>query len=207
MSINYQKEVKRLGLFKFLKKGKNKQNLDLEAPLAPPMMDDIAKELPPFPEQELPPFPGVSPSEEQEIPEFTPIRTESLKQFNEILPNISERETKMPKLERYKTKPTLVLEGEKYEEEEVVEEYKIVHEREQLKLHKPIFVEGVSYRRMLTNISYLRTMILDGEEHLTHWNHVEDNKDTHLEHLKNLMDQTQRKLIYVDKCLFENKLY
>lgn len=195
-----------MGLFKFLKKGKNRQNLDLEAPLAPPMMDEIEKELPPFPEQELPPFPGVSHTEEEEIPEFISIKTESLKPFNEILPNLSKKEIKMPKLERYNAKPALVLEGEKFEEEEVDEEYKIVHEREQLKLHKPIFVEGIAYRRMLTNISYLRTMILDGEEHLTHWNHVENNKDTHLDHLKNLMEQTQRKLIYMDKSLFENKL-
>lgn len=195
----------------FLKKGKSGEGEgELEAPPAPPLTDFSpelpslpekneeegllafqSEELPSFPKKgkELPPFPTESP--EQELPPFPELKPkEALKPLEEVL------------LPKWKKTP-LILEGEEFEYAAVKEEENIVHAREKLTLEKPVFVEGRNFQKILTSVGYLRSMLQEGEEHVTHWSHLEQSKDTHFEHIKTGLEHIQRKLIYIDKTLFE----
>ncbi len=189
-----------LRLFSFLKRGKSvEEDGELEAPPAPPLAgfspelphfpEKNKEELPPFPSQELPPFPAES--SEDELPSFPELKQrEALKPLEDVLPK------------KWKKKP-LVLEGEEFEDFAIKEEENIVHAREKLTLERPVFVEGRNFQRMLTSVSFLKSMLQEGEEHIAHWNQLEQSKDTHFEHVKIGLEHIQRKLIYIDKTLFE----
>lgn len=150
-------------------------------------------QLPPYisvQKEELPPFPGELGEElqqlDKEIPQIT--LQESLKPLEAVLP----------------LKPSeLVLEGREIEREVTKDEQRIVHAREKLTVQKPVFVEGMDFRMILGSLVDIHAILEENEEHLAHWVHKEENKDTHLEHLKLSLEQMQRKLIYIDNVLFE----
>lgn len=164
-------------LFQSLKKPKPKSDAGL-----PPFL--------PTAKEDLPPFPGELGEElqqlDKEIPQIT--LQESLKPLEAVLP----------------LKPSeLVIEGNEIEREAAKDEQRIVHAREKLAVQKPVFVEGMDFRMILGSLVDIHSILEENEEHLAHWVHKEENKDTHLEHLKLSLEQMQRKLIYIDSVLFE----
>lgn len=169
------------------------------------MLEEVTTELPPFPTEELPPFPSEA------LPELQPPKLQSpklaiqeaLKPLEMLIPEAPALD--LPKLEKpaFPKPSQLVLEGEELERDAVRKEMKFVKARDHLVVQKPVFVEGLQYRKMLTDITYLRTMLQEGEEHLAHWDHVETSKDTHFEHMRVTIEQVQRKLLYMDKSLFD----
>lgn len=184
----------------FFKRGKNIGGEgELEAPPAPPL-GGFFPELPPFPKknkEELPQFPFQelplfsAKSREQELPPFPDLKTkEALKPLEEVL------------LPTWKKTP-LVLEGEEFAYATVKDEENIIHAREKLTLERPVFVEGRNFQKILASVGYLKSMLQEGEEHVAHWNHLEQSKNTHFEHMKMGLEHIQRKLIYIDRTLFE----
>ncbi len=151
------------------------------------------KTTPTMPEQ-LPLFPGELENELEIIEQKIPIRVPTLKPQQPLKP----LEILLPR------KPSsLVLEGEEIEREAVKDEHKLVHAREKLVVVKPLFIEGMRFRKIIGSLSEIHTMLEENEEHQGHWTLKEDTKDTHLEHFKTALEHMQRKLIYIDKALFE----
>ena len=209
----------------FKKKG---TEIELEAPPAPPMIDaqdipgmpsfpeevrekkqqfgkktkqqkaeelpSFSKELPPFPGEELPYFSGEEtelPAFEKELPslQMLPMQ-EQLKPLSAVLP-------------QYIKIPELVLKGRTLEREAAEEERKAVHSREKIIVEKPIFVEGMDFRKMIGGLNDLHAELVECEAHLAHWIQNDETKLAHLDNFKTAIEQMQRKLIYIDKTLFE----
>lgn len=201
---------------------KKRNEPELEAPSAPQMLDmSNIPELPPFPEggqkwlpsqteakEELPPFPG-------ELPPFPnegmPSLAEELPAFDKALPplpkiifqeSLKPIEAVLPKSVKI---PLLVLSGRAFERKAAAEEKKQLLAREKHTAPKPIFVDGRDFCKIVGGLSDLHAELLACEAHLGHWLQNDETKVVHLDHLKATLEHMQRKLIYVDKTIFNER--
>jgi len=101
----------------------------------------------------------------------------------------TERETKVTPLERRavsKTKEQLAV-------------------REGLVLTKPIFVMAENFMEMVREISSANSVLRKSNDELKRLDELKTDKDKEFEKWKRSLEDIQRKLIFVDKTLFEAK--
>jgi len=144
-------------------------------PMGKPELPPIGRPLPAFPK----------PKEElRKMPE-EPIQPKELPEFPE-----------------FKEVPA---EKRLFEEESV---YEVGKEVEELKKHvplKPVFVEVEKFKDVLDDLNSTKISLKDGEEIMSKLEEIRLEKDKNFDKLKTRLEDIQRKLIFIDRTLFEIK--
>ncbi len=121
----------------------------------------------------------------------------------EELPEVPEPEETLaqPQIEEYEAP----AEGEFAEVGEEAEQSKEVHREDVIEVSetKPIFVKVGLYRNILNEVTLSGTVLRESESSLSRLNSVRSEEDSEFEKWRKHMNDIQRKLIYVDKILFD----
>lgn len=187
-----------MGFLNFFKKKEGKK-VNLEIPPPPP--PSLQKPLPEF----------KKPKIEQIEPKFKPI-TPKLN-----IPEISFKPPHKPQINIPKTvmqpirfkpsfpKPEFKHEEHKHEEhkheEHIEEEPKIIPEKHIT--HKEIFVRTENFKHVVDNLNSIKKKIKESENALSRLNDVKNDEDKQYEKWHSQLEEVQRKLMFVDKMLFE----
>jgi hypothetical protein len=129
-------------------------------------------------EADIPPPP---PLEEEELPEFPEIPEE--KDIKELL-----------------EKPEISI--EKIERTAVREEKEELEEFEHPKYAKPIFVNVKNYRDVLDELGLIKNIINENTDVVSRVGEFKGDEDKEFEKWQKLVEDIQKKLIFVDKTLF-----
>jgi hypothetical protein len=165
---------------------------------------------PPFSEQELdmkmskalPDFPELSeaePKTKTEIPAFPELP--EMSEYNAEY-NTEDAPKKLPEFPDIKSVPA---EERLFEEES---EYEVRKEVEGLKGHvsvKPVFVEVERFKDMLDDLNQTKISLKEAVDIMAKLDEIRLDKDKLFEEWKSQLEDIQRKLIFVDRTLFEIK--
>ena len=80
-----------------------------------------------------------------------------------------------------------------------------VIEQRQLNTNQPIFILADNFQRILGRIKTTKEMLKELENNVFTFNEFKTKEDKKFHILKSKMEDIQRKLIYVDKTLFNNR--
>ncbi|MFH0875580.1 MAG: hypothetical protein V1859_06585 [archaeon] len=72
------------------------------------------------------------------------------------------------------------------------------------KLTKPLFVRTDDYKQILNNFIDIKDVLSESEETIYRMENLKKNSDVEYVEFKKAIEEIQRKLIYVDKTIFEN---
>jgi len=197
-----------MGVFDFLKKEKPDQQM--MGGLPPPQIpasNDLGIPQPPLDESPL--FPELPVSEE--------INDEPLSMPE--VPSIEENAPdKIPALEDLPEAPTFSQEEEKIKRPRLEEEpfqaqartqrfEPIVARREEVvmshKIKGPLFAKLDDYREVLGDVETIKNNLKNTDNNFIKLNDYRSEQDKLFEHLNEEFEDMQRKLVYVDKILFE----
>lgn len=180
-----------MAFMKFLSKKPKKLDIPPPPPSLdiPPPPDDLKlPELPPMPDIEEEPIKEVEPHEVPEkVPELMPIKEET----PPIQPKIVEQQPPPP------IEPEPQPEVEKAEPRAVIKEQKIPA------MGKEMFVKADKYREILESIDIVRRKVRQSENLLKRMDEIKNIKDKEFEKWRNLLEDIERKSVYIDKTLFE----
>jgi len=84
-------------------------------------------------------------------------------------------------------------------------EEKEIEKQEKPVLDKPIFVKADDYKSILGAMTVIKSKIEDSEKILTEINDLKNTKDKSFEQWRNELEDIQRKLLYIDKTLYEKR--
>jgi hypothetical protein len=123
------------------------------------------------------------------------------------LPEFPEAETeKAPKqLPKFPDIKELEPEERLFEEESVYEVGKEVEELKHRAPLKPVFVEVEKFKEMLNDLNSAKVALKEGAEIVQKLDEIRLEKDKNFERWRAQLEDIQRKLIFVDKTLFETK--
>ena len=181
--------------------------------------EDVKKEekLPELPS--LKPEPnskaGLTPSPlKSEVEHIRPIERLNIPKFEERpLPQFPKMVQEEPTYEAEKTKklpefPDVknIPAEEKFFEEESV--YEVGQEVEELKERapvRPVFVEVERFKDVLDDLNSAKILLKDGAEIMSKLEEIRLEKDKNFDKWKTQLEDIQRKLIFIDRTLFEIK--
>ena len=149
-------------------------------------------EIPSLPEKPEPPMEKLKP-----LPEFPKKEIKPLP-----APEHEEKPKKLPEFPEIKEP---AAEEKLFEEESV---YEVAKEVEELKEHvplKPVFVEVERFKDILDDLNSTRISLKDGVEIMSKLEEIRLEKDKNFDNWKSQLEDIQRKLIFIDKTLFEIK--
>ncbi len=151
----------------------------------PPPPEDL--ELPDLELPELPPLPG----EEEFMPEIEePEPTKKIPEFPKIKPIKEEIPIKpilpIPELKKPKVKAIKPVEKE---EAEIPK--------------KEIFLKVDHYKNVLESLNVVKKKINESEKIVERLNEIKNTKDKEFEKWRTLLEDMERKFVYVDKTFFE----
>jgi hypothetical protein len=137
--------------------------------------------------------------EELEIPPAPPIR--------EALPSFSEKDVRAIKEAVGKPRPRAeVAEPHKkiaeIEEGAVAAQRRLLGRREHLELTKPIFVDLPVFKNIIDEIALIQNTIKESRDSLSRLDEFKEDEDKEFKRWQNIVQDAQKKLIYVDKTLF-----
>jgi len=212
-----------VGFLKFLKREKKKSLDELDLPPAPPPLEGFEEnlELPEFPDfgekisapEEMPTFEfpeEKTPSKEEAIPEFPafPEMEEEPRTF--IQPKATAIPEPAPMLSQSMPLPQAPEEEQpmpaniypKMERRLFAHEKRLLRERPSA---RTIYVRVDNFKAALGNINIVRSDLRKSEEALAKLENMKNAKDKSLDKMKSLLDDLQKKLIFIDKTLFEGE--
>jgi len=169
-----------MGVLDFFKK--RQKQLDLPPPPPPEFLQ------PELPEDdlELPP-----------LPELEPIGPEETKATNYEIPPLEEEFPlplePMPKLEE----PMKTIEPQ--------EPIDLTKEKPETKSRGPIFIKVDDYRNILENVNVIRNKINESDYIIEALNDLKTKIDSEFEKWREEFEEMQRKVMYMDKALFEGR--
>jgi hypothetical protein len=70
-------------------------------------------------------------------------------------------------------------------------------------LDKPLYVKADDYKSIIGALTVIKTKIEDSERILTDLNELKNTKDKSFEKWRSELEDIQRKLLYIDKTLYE----
>lgn len=165
-------------MFDFLKKKKpeDKAKEDLIVPPAPP----TAEELPELPSEKEIPDIDLSEAEPKPVAKPMPV-------------------VKPVKTPKQAAGPTTL---QQFEAQASKDTQSVLDEREDLHVHKPIFVSITSYKDMVDEIGLVNNILKEGEDTLTRVGEFKEDQDKEYHKWEGQIKDIQKKLIYADKTLF-----
>ncbi|MDP3766107.1 MAG: hypothetical protein Q8R04_06360 [Nanoarchaeota archaeon] len=221
-----------MGFLKFLKREKKEDALeDLDLPPSLPPLEGFEEnvpELPDFPdlpeekfsgteetpefefpekeekmgigkESTMPDFPAFPEPEEKPLSSTSPLRPTRIP---ERMPSISQP---MPEPEQTAQEEAKFTPPDAYPRMErrlFAQEKRILMERPNL---KTIYVRVDKFKATLGSINLVRSDLRKSEEALNRLENIKNAKDKSFEKVKSLLDDLQRKFIFVDKTLFKGE--
>lgn len=213
-----------MGLLNFMNKNKNTQSIpeppssDIDMPPAPPGMDmshDVDFSIPP-------PIPDITLEDSKDLPDFPEIKgDESFEPYTPGLPseqeviekvnNVKEQVPEKPKIPDFKSfrMPTMQPPQQDTffdnDQEEEMPEEPVEQTRAQPTYmpHGPLFINSEHFQRILGRIKSTKLVIKDIENRSFKLNELKNKEEKKFEQWKSKLEDIQRKLIYVDKVLFE----
>ena len=221
-----------MGFLKFLKREKKESLDELDLPPAPPPLEGFEEEMPELPE--FPQFPELEEelsSGIKEMPEFElPTEEENVSESKQdVLPELPYFELKeqpiipihpirAPSIEPMPQSPQPLTLPQQIPQEEpkfiFKETYPKIDESVFLKEKKPIrvmpsgksvYVRVDMFKATLGNINIVRGDLRKADEALVKLETIKNAKDKSLDRIRSLLDDLQRKLIFIDKTLFKGE--
>ena len=211
-----------MGFLKFLKREKKENFDELDLPPAPPPFggfDEDMPELPEFPElekisapeemREMPQFeipeekPGSEEETMQEFPAFPEMEEEPrdfIQSKSAVIPEtVPSRPMPVPKApEEEQPMPTDIY--PRMERRLFAHEKRLLRERPSA---KTIYIRVDNFKAALGSINIVRSDLRKSEEALAKLENMKNAKDKSLDKMKSSLDDLQKKLIFIDKTLFE----
>lgn len=169
----------------------------LESAVAKPErhVDDleVSLPLPSIPEEteKAPSLPSAPPKAAPPMPTFPEIPKEEAKAEEIPLPEIPEE---LPELEEL---PPEVKAEIKEAPAEIIPEIEIPEAKE-----KPIFINLDKYKAVIETLNTMRSNLLKYSELPTKMADIKISKDTTYEKFRNVLEDVERKLLYIDKNVF-----
>lgn len=131
--------------------------------------------------------------EDLEVPDAPPT--------SEELPEYPASQKKVQAKE-IKVEPQAAASVEKEEDYAVKLQKQELGERDDLELHKPIFVDLQLYKDMVDEVGLVKNIMKENEDTLTRVAEFKQDEDTEFKKWQSEMIDIQRKLIFADKTLF-----
>ncbi len=204
-----------MGFLKFLKREKKEGLDELDLPPAPPPLEGFEEPLPEFPdlgEEKLPEpkfdFGGLRNRNDlgEELPSFPELENEQI--------GMQEAPAEIPEPVGAKPMPELKLqpipEEDKIPREVLPKREKGLFEHERRVFRerpsgKAIYVRVDKFKAMLGSVNTLKSDLRKSEETLAKLEGVKNAKDKSFDKVKSSLEDLQRKLIFIDKTLFEGE--
>jgi SepF-like predicted cell division protein (DUF552 family) len=177
-------------------------------------------------EEALPPLPKLKPEQRAEVgltpsplrsevehirPVEKPMPEEKLPEFEMKLPEFPKEEMRPWPVSKEKPKelpsfPEIKKpEAELFEEESVYEVGKEIEELKERIPLRPVFVEVEKFKETLDDLNSAKVALKEGADVIAKLEEIRFEKDKAFEKWKSQLEDIQRKLIFVDKTLFEIK--
>lgn len=206
-----------MGFLKFLKREKKSDFDELDLPPAPPPLDDRElagldegmelPEIPEFPEEkisapepnfdfekdELPELSEAPEIEQRPQPQIQPI---SMPEPIPTMPEMQPAEKQAAEEPRF----TPLDEYPKIERKLFAQEKKALRERP---AGRAIYVKVDKFKAALGSINVVRSDLRKSEDALMKLENIKNSKDRSFDKVRNSLDDLQKKLIFIDKTLFE----
>ena len=174
-----------MAFLKFLSKKPKKLDIPPPPPaldIPPPPADLELPELPPLPEEEpIPEEKEEFKPEPKKVPKLKPIKEEPIP----LKP--------IPTLPIHEVKP----------KEEIKKPEAIVKEKRFPSIGKEMFVKADQYKEILEGVDTIKRKVRESEKILDRLNEIKNIKDKEFEKWRSLLEDIERKSIYIDKNLFE----
>lgn len=170
-----------MGIFNFLQKKKEANIPNIPLPVS---------ELPELSFPELP----------ASTPERSPEGFPELESAPENFPELSE-EISLPELPEIPEAPGILPDIEEFAEEKTSElpELKIIHTGKS----KPLFINVASYRDLMEQLNNAKSVLTEYAGFSAKLNEIKISKDNSYEKWRNVLEAIERKLLYLDKIIFE----
>ena len=88
------------------------------------------------------------------------------------------------------------------EKKAINEQQEVLDERDELKLHKSIFVSLESYKDMVDEIALMNNLVKENEDILIRVDDFKEDEDKEYKKWESQLKDIQKKLIFADKTLF-----
>lgn len=200
-----------MGFINFMKKS-NKETLpeppmnNLDEPPAPPgfdMPEEGFDDLPPSPPSiddenfSNPPEPGS-------LPDFPEVDYDEPMEMNEqqVINHVGNKKVTVEHDDFFETNEDNF---ETENEEPIMDHDEAILEPRQYDTTRPIFILADNFQKILGRIKTTKEMLKELENNVFTFNELKTKEDKKFHQLKTKMEDIQRKLIYVDKSLFENR--
>ena len=220
-----------MGFFKFLNKKKEDKGLDdLDLPPAPPSegLDDKIPDFPEFPEINAP----IDDKEfnkgfkfdfgEKEGPNLSqmpsiPNKEENLPDFPKFPDAEEDQQVQQARIEKSASdyipefKPAIQMPAEEPQQEEQVHPIslkparRLFRQERQMTHPKEIYIRVDKFKATIDNIGVIRSSLRNSDEALMKLENIKNAKDRSFDKFKSSLDDLQKKLIFIDKTLFEGE--
>jgi hypothetical protein len=138
----------------------------------------------------------VASDKDLEIPPAPPIK--------EALPSFSKEDVRAIKeaIERPRKAAEPAKAISKIEKEAISAQKKLLSAREHLELTKPIFIDVKIYKEVIDEIALVQNTLKETQDSLERVGEFKEDEDKEFKRWLNIVQDAQKKLIYVDKTLF-----
>lgn len=210
-----------MGFLKFLKREKKADLDELDLPPAPPSLGDTEgnMELPEFPEfpEEKISAPKETPSfelDKEPLPEIPELESMEIPPIEAPMQSISASpmpaQEPMPVQEPAEEEPQPVQEEPtKFAQPEKPRMARRLFSHEKPLRERPtgktIYVKVDKFKATLGSINIIRSDLKKSEEALVKLESIKNSKDRAFDRVKSSLDDMQKKLIFIDKTLFEGE--
>jgi hypothetical protein len=175
-----------------------KPDSGVRAGLTPsPLRSDIEHIRPEMKRISMPPEAKIPPLPEKPLPAFPEPQMKPLPKFD-----FEEKPKNLPEFPEIKEMPP---EERFYEEESVYEVGKEVEELKERAPVKPVFVDVEHFKDILDDLNSTKLDLKEGMEIMQKLEEIKLEKDKNFDKWKSQLEDIQRKLIFIDKTLFEIK--
>ncbi|MBU0461221.1 MAG: hypothetical protein KJ574_01405 [Nanoarchaeota archaeon] len=160
--------------------------LSEEGPMFPDTVEEVPEKIPDL--EELPEPPSFRPR--HEVKEIKPLGFPPVsKSAAPKIPSPSSLPTRIPQLEGFPTAPFIPPEKPRLVRQRVAQ--------------GPLFVRMDEYKEFLDDIERMRNDFKENENIYVRLNDYRTEQDKHFEKFHEALEDVQRKLLYIDKTLFE----
>lgn len=190
-----------MGFLKFLRKEKKKELDELDLPPAPPPLEGFDEDL------SIPDFSGFG--EKQEMPEFdfSDKDFQSLEDMKDF-PSFPESQEKTA-IPTISMPPPFMSDQQPEVGEKAMPMQQMPKERpiftQERRMNKSLYIRVEKFKVALGSINVVRNDLKKTEEALIKLEEIKSNEEKSMNKIKSSLDDLQKKLVFIDKTLFEGE--
>ena len=209
-----------MGFLKFMKKREGAERSKGKSQAKPEMKIKNFEDLPP-----LPPLERLTamPRKEPSLPKLPTAPSELKSPFEEKKKRQMPEELKIPdfpdikklkEIDEDKLAEMFPSGRETFDQEELLSretmqhELARIHEKEDIKEKiSPLFIKISGFNSVIGDIDFMKNEIKSGTAMLDKLNEIKNEQDKHFSEWRSNMKEIERKLMYIDRVIFETKHY